>query len=386
MNVKNLDSLKYKRGLYTYLDLLIIEALGKYGPRNLNKIAKSLKIPESTVRYRIKKMIEKGLLFLSTSVYHTNIGLKKNLVIVDINPVFYEYMPKFLRSLGYWSYVRHVHGDHEGYYTLYIAPAKNVNEVRRFVRGMKKLDLIYNYNIYYSTCLYGVKPSTKWYDLKSNRWEFEWDTLKDSIENADTELPFNLKDPDGYPILADYMDIVILKELELDPTITYNELAEKLNTTPQNIYYHYHKHILKNNLIEGFEISFRKFNPNRSLVIYFITRFPSYDYFAKTANVFRELPIIHSMGKIIGSNGLFYVVYLPVEEVPRLFDTMNELVELGFIKDYEYRYAHYKDYAARQTLAYKKFKNGEWEFSFEEYMDELYQHYEEALRKIRINS
>jgi len=382
MKDRNLNILKYKRGLYTNLDLLIIEALGKYGPRNISKIARELDLAESTIRYRILNLRKKGLLYMSTGIYHTNIGLKKNLVFADLNPVYYRYAPELFRRIDYWTYMRYVHGEKEGFHVNYIAPYENTIKIKEFIKEMKRLDLIYNYKIYYSTCLYGVKPSTRWYDLTDDRWDFNWSSLPDLIDNAETELPYNLRDPKEYPILADKTDIYILKELEKDPTVTYTELAKSLNTTPQAIYYHFNKHIIRYRLIEGFEIFFRKFEPDESLVMYFIIEFTNYDYFAKSTNVFREMPFAHSLGKIIGKNGLFMAVYIPVREIPNLLKSFNDLAELGIIKKYEYKFSHYKEYGKRQTIAYKLFKDGRWEYKHEEYLSELYELYDKIMNKV----
>jgi DNA-binding Lrp family transcriptional regulator len=171
--------------------------------------------------------------------------------------------------------------------------------------------------------------------------------------------------------------------MEKDPTISYKELAKLLNTTPQNIYYHYHKHIIGNRLIEGFNIAYRKFDPDTSLLIFFIFDFPNYTSFAKTTNAFRKLPIMHSLGKIIGENKLFATSYIPVTNARELFRTINNLVKIGIVRDYEYRIGYYKEYGMRETIAYRMFKDGEWLYPHEEYMNKLHEYYRKALAKIK---
>lgn len=375
-------SLKYKRGPYTYLDLRIVEALGKYGPRNLNKIARDLGLPESTVRYRIKRLRKEGILKLSTSVYHTNIGLKKNVIFAHINTSLYKYMVDLFRRIDYWTYLRATHGESEGFHALYIAPVEYTNKVKEFIEEMRKLGIIEDYVYFNSTCLYGVSPKTKWYELKDDKWIFDWNYFINNIDNASTYLPFNLREPKEYPILADEFDIYILKELEIDPLITYGELAQKLNVTPQNIYYHYHKHVIGNRLIEGFEIYFRKFDPKKSFVFYFVLEFPNHDYLTKMANLLDDIPFAYSMGKVIGQEKLFVVMYVPSEEISNLFNTLNELVRVGILKGYEYRWSHATERGHRMTIAYKMFKDGKWLYPHEEYIQELHDLY----RKIVIEN
>ena len=368
-----LSILKYKKPAYTASDLIIVEALGKLGPRNIYKIAKYLGIPESTIRYKIDSLKKRKLLKLYTNVYHTNLGLKKSVVFAEINPLYNRNIHEFFSIIDYWVYMKRTHGTKDDFYTLYISPVEHIDKVKIFLDEMKKLDIIYDYKTIYSTCFHRVNPTTTWYDLNNNKWNFKWNKLEQDIENASTELPFTLKDPPGYPLLADWYDIMILKEMEKDPTITYTKLAEHIGTAPQNIYYHYKKHIIPKKLIEDFQIGFRKFDAEYSYVIFLILEFSDYTYFAKTANALRNKPFAEVLGKVIDENKLFSVVNIPADQFPNLFEELNDLVEKGYVKNYEYRISHYMEEGKRQTISYKNFIDKRWIYPHESYMQELYE-------------
>ena len=87
------------------------------------------------------------------------------------------------------------------------------------------------------------------------------------------------------------------------------------------------------------------------------------------------------MGKIIGENKLFVTVYIPVTELENLFAALNNLVSVGILRDYEYRFSHYKGFRMRQTIAYKRFVNGKWTYPHEKYMQELHEFYEEIKKR-----
>jgi hypothetical protein len=93
--------------------------------------------------------------------------------------------------------------------------------------------------------------------------------------------------------------------------------------------------------------------------------------------------MLNRVGKIIGKNGLFMTLYIPVKELPNLFNCLNRLIELGIIKEYEYKFSHYKEYGKRQTIAYKLFKDGKWEYRHEEYLSELYELYNKIMKKVK---
>ncbi len=380
MNKMKLSILKHKKQDYTASDLIIVTALGRFGPRNLFKIARYLNMPESTLRYRIKRLRKKDLLKLYTNVYHTNLGLKKSLVFADINPRYYHVIHMFFSIVDYWIYMKRTHGIKEGIYSLYISPVEHIDKIKIFIDEMMNINLIKNYKIIHSTCFHGVNPTTTWYDLKDENWNFKWRNLEDDIEKADLDLPFTLKDPDNYPLLADETDIYILKEMEKDPTVSYAKLAKDLNTTSQNIYYHYKEHIISNKLIEDFQIYFRKFDPRYSYTVFIELAFPSYRYFAKTANALRDKPFVETLGKVIGENKLFAALYIPADELSNMFTEFNELIKLGVISEYEYRLSYILDYTQRQTISYRSFRDGQWIYPHEEYMENLRRMYENIER------
>jgi DNA-binding Lrp family transcriptional regulator len=367
---------------YTASDIHIVGALGTYGPRNILKISRILGIPEATIRYRIRRLRDKGLLYLHTNIYHTNLGLKKTILFAKFNPDYESYMNDFLSIVDYWVYLKKVHGNKNMYHALYISPVEYMDELRRFIREMEKLDIIKEPLLLNSTCFHNVNPSSDWYDLKQGVWTFNWDTLEDEIDNASEEVPFTLEDPKGYPMLGDWHDIMILKELEKDATRSYHDIAKMLNTTPQNIFYHYKKHIVGRRLIEDFQVFLLKFPMEVSYYIHAILEFSSRSMLRKVANAFRNKPFTNVLGKIIGEDKLYCVMTVPSHQFVNLFNKLDELVAEGYISDYQYWVAHYLDWWRRQTIAYKNYVDGRWSYPHEEYMNELYRIHEDAKKKI----
>ncbi len=61
-------------------DVKILEGLSLLGPRNLTKIAEHLKMPTTTVRYRVRRMLKDSILFFHLNPYHTNMGRARVMV------------------------------------------------------------------------------------------------------------------------------------------------------------------------------------------------------------------------------------------------------------------------------------------------------------------
>jgi|Deesub1362B_J571_1020462.scaffolds.fasta_scaffold00003_674 DNA-binding Lrp family transcriptional regulator len=368
---------KYKQ--FDSMDLIIVEALGKYGPRNILKIANYLGLAESTLRYRINNMIKRKLLKLHTNVYHTSLGLKKVLIFADIDKMYSTLIEKFMTINDFWAFISRIHGLKEGIHALYTVPIRYVNKLNEYLEALASHNIIRTYEIYYSTCFHRVNPTMTWFDLKINDWRFDWQGLIKEIEISSTYLPYTLRDPADFPILADEMDVFILKELEKNAIVSFREIAKKTGTTPQNIYYHYHHHIVANRLIEDFQIYLRKYDPMCSVLPYFIIDFHDKDIFAKVANSLRNKPFVEVLGKILGRNTLFISANLPLNEFVNMLNTLNEMVALGYINEYRYYLSYPLEGGRRQTIPYKNFVNGSWMYHHDEYMREL----EDLYKKVK---
>ena len=369
-----------------YLDMLIVYGLAKFSPRNIYRIARELDIPESTIRYRIKNMIEKNYLYLFTNVYHTNLGLKKLFLFADVNPVYWENILVFFKENEYWSYLTQLLTNRTMVYGLYTVPYNYVPNAIDFFDEMVKLDIIYDYELYHSTCFHRVNPSLKWYDTNRNGWVFNWKDIIDEIDSASTDLPKTLRDPEKFENYADETDIEILWRLELDATKTFSELAKELNTTPQNIRYHYNEHIIKRFLIEGFEIYVKKYSTKNIVNAYTVIDFTNMSSMAKLANVLRKRPFTEVLGKILERSSLLVDVTLPMSELVNYIQTLNTLVKKGYIKRYKYYLKVPSLDKSRQTIPHKFFRNGEWVYDHESMVKDLYERWSKFNKeeKIRI--
>jgi DNA-binding Lrp family transcriptional regulator len=238
---------------------------------------------------------------------------------------------------------------------------------------MVSLGILDSYELLWSTCFHRVNTTTTWYNLKREGWDFRWNELINEVDQASIELPVTLRDPDDFPILADEIDIFILKELEKDATISLSDLAKMLGTSIQNVHYHFKKHIEGRFLIEDYQIVFKKFDLETSVFPRFIIEFPNHQYLAKTANVFRNKPFTEVLGKILDTNKLLVAAYLPLKEFFNMLRTLNRMVALGIIKSYNYRIVYPLEKSERQTIPYKNFQKGSWIFEADKYIERLHE-------------
>lgn len=343
------------------IDVEILEGLAKYGPRNITKVAKKLNIPRGTALSRIKRMSSSLYLRLLATVYHTNLGMKKAVVFAKATPGQEDGLLDCMKANKFFIYISRCYGKFEGCVAVYVIPKEHTKEFENFLQELKKLEVAQDVKLLWSTCFHTVNRTRKWYDCFSEAWIFPWDKWIEEIYSKEAELPYTLIDPKDFPLNADETDLFIVKELEKDATISLAAIARKLNTTLQNVRYHYKKHVIEQGIIEAFQIAVFPFERTSSDMLFFVFRFSSKKKMAKFANSLLDKPFVNIVGKILGENAIVVQAYLPRVEFRNFVDALSKLIRTGFLQSYEYVFQDLRSGKwLRMTIPYELFKNGSW--------------------------
>jgi DNA-binding Lrp family transcriptional regulator len=348
-----------------FLDLKILEGLGTYGPRNITAVARKLDLPEATLRRRLKQMLSQ--IFLQANVYHTNIGLKKVIIFARAIQGNENLLYNCLDAYGYIIYISRCYGSYEGCVAIAAVPTEHCSDFEQFLEYLRERGVAQNIQYHWSTCFQTVNLKCGWYDESSESWKFFWKDWVQEVLTEGTELPFTLKDPPEYPLKADETDIFILKELEIDATVSLKKIATKLNTTVPLIKYHFDKHVIGRGLLEDFQVIYYPFEKSKSNPFYFLFFFDSLRNMAKFARSLLDKPFALSLGKVFGEPSLFAYIYLPLAEFRRFVDSLGELVRMRFLRRYEYVLQDLR-LKQRYTIPYKNFKNKSWMHNQEKYL------------------
>lgn len=355
---------------FDFTDLKILEGLGTHGPRNISRTARKLGIKTETVRKRLKRMPSHLFFRFRTNIYCTNLGLKKAVVFAEAIPGFEDFLLDCLKANYFWIYLTRCYGRREGCIALYTIPTDHSEDFLQFVSALEKTGVARNIQTFWSTCFQGVNSKTKWFDEKSKTWVFPWDKWVEEIPLRDTQLPNTLIDPEDYLIKGDEIDVFVLKELEKNPRISLNELARILRVSPQVVEYHYRKHILERDLIEGFEVLTFHFDISMSDMFIFTFKFDSMESYAKFAASLLDKPFVGGLGKIINENSLIVDIYLPKVEFRNFIDILSKLIRKGLLLSYDYVILDLRK-AKRQTIPYEFFKNGSWIYDHNKHIQNL---------------
>ena len=351
-------------------DVKILEALSLLGPRNLALIAKHLKISREKVAYRVKRMLSESLLFLHVNPYITNIGLKKAFVFAEATPGFEDLLMKCLRANGFWILLYHIYGPYEGCGGVWGIPKDHVEDFHAFIQSIKEMGVARNFEVIWSTCFEGTPVKSRWFSVEHGQWMFNWQEWINEVETIEGDLPYTLVEPDDWPINADLVDVLILKELEKDGRASLADISEALDIPHSNIKYHYFNHVLKNGLIENYQIEIYRFPFPLCELLIFKFEFDNYEKMKKFALSLHDKPFMIFLGKVLGKNALAGQAYLPKWEFRRFTAALSTLIRKGLLKRYEYVFEDMFR-TARQTISYEFFEDGRWNYDDQQHHEDL---------------
>ena len=351
------------------IDVKVLEGLALYGPRNVSKVAAKLNMPTATLRRRINYLRSYFSLFLQGNIYHTHIGLRKVVVFAESRPGYEELLYQCLKTNDYWLYVSQCVGSPKCL-AIYGIPAGKEKEFEEFLHKLEELDSVCNVKFYFSTCFQNINVTSAWFDNASEEWIFSWDSWLKEVMTKKGRLPYTLKDPDGYPQKADWIDIMILKEFEKNCVIKLKDIAKMLGISSQGVKYHLENHVIKEKMFENPQILADHYKGLSPDTHYFRFVFNSYESLTKFACSLMNKPFARAAGKVYGRNQLFVQVYLPRQQLRNLTEALSKLVRAGFLNTYEYVI---QDLAKtqRDTIPYQLFKDNTWLYDHEAYLEKL---------------
>lgn len=352
------------------IDVKILEKLSLIGPRNLKLISEHLDMPPTTVRYRVNRMLDDSILFFHVNPYHTNMGLRKAVIFVEAVLGYEDLLLDCLRVNDFWLYLCRIYGPYEGWGGIWTVPNDNVDDFKLFIQRLIDSGVAKSVDINWTTCHEGIPVMSRWFRKEENSWVFNWNEWIKEIEEIEGELPWTLKEPDDWPIRVDYEDLLIIKELEKNGRISLTDLSKNIGIPLETVKYHFRQHVLKRNLIEGYQIEIFRFPPLSSEFLFFKFEFESHEKLVKFALSIHDKPFPVHIGKIIGENYLTSHIYLPKKEFREFIKALSTLIRKGLLKSYNY-WIQDMFIQWRETIPYEHFENGEWKYDIEGQLTEM---------------
>jgi DNA-binding Lrp family transcriptional regulator len=339
----------------------IIGALSRHDPRNLSAIAKEVGLPNSTMAFRIKKLVEKLSLEVNARVDFNKLGLTRAIMFAEALPGQWDLLWNVMENMGWLTYLTKCIGVFYGCYGIFAFPAKNKHLLTQYFEEAKKLELLSEATVFWTTNLVEVHPNFKWYDFEKRKWLFHWSEWIEEIQDAKDDLPKNLADPEEYPIMADKKDLVLLRQLEKNGLISFEELSEITSLSPGGVAYRYKKHLIKRKLIVDHMVHFFPYPFQNASACAFTIQFPNQKKLAKFVTTLHNKPHVLSYAKVLGKNTLLANTYVPASEFPEFINTLGLLNRMNLVADFSYVTLTLIPHK-RGGVPCEFFENGTWKY------------------------
>ncbi len=333
----------------------LVKLLTELGP-NVPEIARRLGQFKESVRYRYKeKILSKGFA-VQASVDHERLGLRRVVLVVDFAQPYRNYAQAILTAMSEVCYVvgftKTLMG---GEYVVNMSiPTELVKEVRDFLSGLKDREMFSKLEIL-EFDLFRVAPmKPQFYDFDTGRWDFEWQSVGSQDYEAAAYVPASRG-------RFDYVDLLIIKELQMDANKPLKEISEKLNVNYKKLAWHHAVHVQSQKLLSGYTVNWMgtRYDYNLEKALHRKHRYFAVDLIVRDTNEMETMNLRQQLdrlpflwGEAAGRNyyaDLAIPVDYVVEGLQYLGNVTSEMKERTGI------YPIDQTEAARFTLPYSRF-------------------------------
>lgn len=360
----------------------LVELLTELGP-DVPEIARRLGQFKESVRYRYKeKILNKGFA-VQAAVDHERLGLERIILVADFAPTYKNYAAAILTAMSEVSYVVGFTKSLIGgeYVVNLTVPTELVGEVRQFFLALQDRGMFARLEILEFDWFRVVPMKPEFYDFDTGRWDFEWQNPTPQDYKAAAYLPSKRGK-------FDYIDLLIIKELQMDANKSLKEISEKLNINYKKLAWHHTAHVCSQKLLSGYTVNWMgtRYDYNLEKALHRKHRYFAVDFIVKDVNEFETMTLRHQTdrlpflwGEAAGRN-YFAELALPVDYVVEGLQYLGNAA--AAVRDRMSLFTLDQTEAARFTIPYSMYDLATKKWKFER--EELIKKFEDLIVKIKI--
>lgn len=348
------------------LNMKILSAMWKFGPRNLLEVSRRTNLPFTTVYHRVHKLEAKSKRIVYLDPQTNRLGLVRVLVPVTARVGNEELVARALRIPNLWYVINGCEGSFT-HLSSHRVPFLSVSDLKRYISYLHMSGLITNFKFIATTDPIPNFPDFRYYVPDRKQWSFQWERWARALRQI---TPKVIDDPEDYKLDADYRDLLIIKELEKNGRKTFAELAPILGISLQAVKYRYDR-LVSAGIIKYFTFDVWRFPVEISAYHEVMLQFTSKTAMNAFFALVPELMFVYSVAKVLGENSLMVRTYLPQSQVTNMFGFFSELAKAGFLASCS---SVRLDFANRQnqTISYELFQDQKgWAFNLDESLSQL---------------
>lgn len=360
----------------------LVRLLTELGP-DVPEIARRLGQFKESVRYRYKeKILNKGFA-VQAAVDHERLGLKRVMLVADFSETYKNYATAILTAMSEVSYVVSFAKSLIGgeYVVNLSVPSELIGDVREFLLALKERGMFAKLEILEFDWARIVPMKPDYYDFDTGRWDFEWQNPAPQDYEAAAYVPSKRGK-------FDYIDLLIIKELQMDANKSMKEISEKLNINYKKLAWHHTAHVCGRKLLSGYTVNWMgtRYDYNLEKALHRKHRYFAIDFMVKDTNEFESMTLRHEMDRLPflwaegSGRNYFAELAVPVDYVVEGLQYLGNTAR--GVKEKMSIHAIDQTEAARFTIPYSLYDPATKRWMFDK--EELVKKFEKLIMQIKI--
>jgi hypothetical protein len=346
----------------------LVKLLTEVGP-DIPEISRRLGQFKESVRYRYKEKILNRGFAVQAAVDHERLGLKRMMIIGEVEELYRKYAQAMFAALSELSYVvgfaRTLVG---GEFVINLSvPAEHFEEVRSFFQSLKEKGLFSSFEALEFDWLRNTPMKSEYYDFDTGRWDFDWQEGRSEDYASAGYVPSS-------KVKFDSLDLQLIKELQMDANKTLKEIADKLGVNYKKLTWHYTAHVLQRKMLAGYVVNWMgtRYDYTLEKALHRKHRYFAVDLFVRNVSELELMTLRQGVSRLpflwaeAGGRNYFAEFAIPVDNVVEGLQYLGNLTHAvkGRMSIYPIDQAE----AARFTIAYKLYDQNskKWQFSSKE--------------------
>jgi DNA-binding Lrp family transcriptional regulator len=322
------------REVFKQLDptnIKILSTMAKVGPRNLLEVSRLTGIPVTTVYHRIAQIESKSKQVSKLIPNVAKLGMVRIVLLAAAKSGLEDTVTQALRIPNYWRVIERCEGAFT-HHSIQTIPVKFLKAFKEYVSTMHAKNLIKSYRIIQTGDSYTVFPDFSNYNFSSGDWTFDWDGwLREVTIGVPTRT---IKDPQGQPMSSEKIDLQIIACLELNARMSFTDIAEKINTSPQTAKYHYDKKLVDRGVVGQFDFLVTPYPVEMSAYHEFMLEFADTPSMNRFFSLAKRLFFIDHLSKALRKNTLLVRTRMIDSQVGNMFTFFSEMANAGHLTSY----------------------------------------------------
>jgi hypothetical protein len=227
----------------------LVQLITEIGP-DIPEIARRLGQFKESVRYRYKEKVLSRGFAVQAMPDHERMGLKRLIMIVDFDPSYSRYAQTVLTAMNELCFVvSYAKSVPDGSYVVNLSvPRERSAQVKNFLNYLAEKGMFTKVDLLDFDWLRNIPMRAEFYDFNTGRWDFDWASRAARDFKAAAYMP-------SPPGKFDSIDLLIIKELQMDANRSMKEIADRLKINYKKLAWHYNTHVVQNNLVKGYRIN-----------------------------------------------------------------------------------------------------------------------------------